>query len=312
MAGNPRRSTWFIGWEYPLPEIPTLVHFNEAHAPAGHRLPPHRHPTFELCYIVSGRAHWRNPDGEYHLGAGDLYLTLPGEEHDGVADERDPQHNFAIGFDLRLASPRLGDPDRAWSEIASVDQLLPRLRAIPGGHGTARIWMSLRQELERMPEPGDPQRPLAVAMVQALLVELAVTVTRLGIAAVHATGPAVASASMAQVCARLREQLADPPTLAEMASWIGLSPGHFAVVFKRAYQCTPHEYLTNARLAAAEARLRAEPQVPITTIALDLGFCSSQYFAEVFRRRRGISPSQWRAGANGEPGRELPTIPDAP
>ncbi len=288
------QAPWLVGWDQPLPEIPSLVHFNEAQAAPGFTLPPHRHPSFELCYIVAGKAHWQNTDGAYRLGPGDLYFTLPGEEHGGVADELEPHHNFAIGFDLRMAGSRLGDPGRAASEAHSVDALLPRRRAIPGGQSTERIWMAIRSELERMPPAGDGARLLAIAMVQALLVELAVSVTRLGIACVSGTQPVVPAADLAVVCHRLRSSLSSPPSLAEMATWVGLSPGHFAVVFKRAFNATPHEYLTSLRIEVASERLLSAPHESITSIALDLGFCSSQYFSEVFRTQRGMTPSQWR------------------
>ncbi len=239
-------SPWHHAWQSPLPEIPTLVHFVEAQAYPGKQLLPHRHQSFELCYIVSGRAHWTNTDGGYDLAAGDLYFTLPGEEHDGVSDAHDPHHCFAIGFDLRMVDPRLGDPGLAMSAARAIDGLLPRTRAIPGGQSTERIWIALRAEIERLPGPDDAQRPLAVAMIQALMVELAVSVSRLGIAAITNPQPALPLEQLASVCARLRRNLETPPSLAEMASWVSLSPGHFAILFKRAYQCTPHEYLDQA------------------------------------------------------------------
>ncbi len=235
MAGNQRSELkWIKHWDRPLPEIPSLAHFNEGAAQPGFTLPPHQHSSFELCYIVSGRARWQNTDGVYDLGPGDLYFTLPGEIHGGVADEADPHHNFSVVFDLRLTHPRLGDPAQAAAEeTRSVDALSPRMRAIPGGQSTERIWIAIRNELERIPAAGNPMRPLAVAMVQALLVELAVSATRLGIAALASTAVPMPSADLAAVCRRLRGCLAEPPTLTEMARWAGLSPGHFAVQFKQ-------------------------------------------------------------------------------
>ncbi len=298
MAGNPRTDLkWIKHWDRPVPEIPSLAHFNEGAANPGFTLPPHVHTSFELCYIVSGRARWQNTDGVYDLGPGDLYFTLPGEVHGGVADSRDPHHNFSVVFDLRLPRARVGDPAQdAAEEARSVESIAPRLRAIPGGQSTERTWIAIRTELERLPPPQDPMRPLAVAMVQALLVELAVATTRLGIAALTMAPPSLPAAQLALVRERLRDHLSEPPALEEMAGWIGLSPGHFAVLFKRAYDRTPHEYLTELRIEAACERLRAQPERAVTDIALELGFCTSQYFAEVFRRHRGMSPSQWRAG----------------
>ncbi|MBA3845560.1 MAG: helix-turn-helix transcriptional regulator, partial [Planctomycetes bacterium] len=85
-----------------------------------------------------------------------------------------------------------------------------------------------------------------------------------------------------------------PPTLAEMAAWAGVSPGHLALRFKRVYGRTPLEHVTRLRIEEAARRLRDDPRDSVTDVALDLGFCSSQYFAEVFKRVQGVTPSAWR------------------
>ncbi len=293
MATNRRiREPWIHVWDRPLPELPSLVHFNEAQAAPGHRLHPHTHERFELCYLVAGRARWTNPDGVFDVGPGDLYLTAPGEIHDGVADERDPHHNFAIGFDLALGAPRLGDPAGNAAEIDAVEALPPRRRVIPGGGATAPIFRAIRRELETLPVAGDPRRLLAVAMLQALLVELAVTATRLAIDA--RADDDTGEGDLRALEARLRERLDTPPTLAEMAAWAGVSPGHLALRFKRVYGRTPLEHVTHLRIDEAARRLRGDPGATVTGVAFDLGFCSSQYFAEVFKRVRGVTPSDWR------------------
>ncbi len=297
-GGGPKPELWIRGWERPLPEMPSFVHFNEAQAPPGMILPPHRHDTFEVCLIVAGRAEWSNPDGRFVLGPGDIYITRPDEEHDGRADERDPQHNFAVGFDLRAHVASIGDLAYSVEEADAVDALLPRQRVIPGGGQTARIFSSIRRELEALPTPDDPRRVLSVAMMRALLVELAVTITRLAISVREQRPHKLADpdrADLRLVIERLAADPGVPPTLAEMASWIGLSPGHFAVVFKREIGCTPLEHLTHLRIEAAATRLLEQREPSITDIALDLGFCSSQYFSEVFKRAKGITPSRWRA-----------------
>ena len=293
MATNRRApEPWIRGWERPLPELPSLVHFNEAQAAPGHRLHPHTHERFELCYLVAGRARWTNPDGAFDIGPGDLYLTAPGEIHDGVADERDPHHNFAIGFDLTLGAPRIGDPAGAAAEIDAVEALPPRRRVIHDGGATAPIFRAIQRELVALPPPGDPRRTLAVAMLQALMVELAVTATRL---AIDARGAEHAEeGDLRALEARLRQRLDAPPTLAEMAAWAGVSPGHLALRFKRVYGRTPLEHVTSLRIAEAARRLKDDPRASVTDVALDLGFCSSQYFAEVFKRVQGVTPSEWR------------------
>jgi AraC-like DNA-binding protein len=81
-----------------------------------------------------------------------------------------------------------------------------------------------------------------------------------------------------------------------MASRLSFSPGRFAMLFKRAYQCTPREYLTDLRLGMAARMLEKQRDRPITDIAIELGFSSTLCISEAFRRHRGVSPTRCRAG----------------
>jgi AraC-like DNA-binding protein len=53
-------------------------------------------------------------------------------------------------------------------------------------------------------------------------------------------------------------------------------------------------FLNSYRLTAAAAALKAEPKLPILTIALDNGFGSIGPFNRAFRENFGMTPSQWR------------------
>jgi AraC-like DNA-binding protein len=54
------------------------------------------------------------------------------------------------------------------------------------------------------------------------------------------------------------------------------------------------------RLEAAARRLSTET-TPITTIAAELGFKTSQHFAALFREQYGVSPTEYRATATRPP-----------
>jgi len=57
--------------------------------------------------------------------------------------------------------------------------------------------------------------------------------------------------------------------------------------------CTPMEYLARLRIERAKTLLR-ESDAKIIGIAFECGFGSSQYFANVFRRAVGSSPTEYR------------------
>jgi AraC-like DNA-binding protein len=79
----------------------------------------------------------------------------------------------------------------------------------------------------------------------------------------------------------------------------GLSAFHFLRLFTKVLGVTPHQYLLRSRLRRA-AQLLADESLPITGIALDVGFNDLSNFVRTFRRAAGVSPRGFRAAARGE------------
>ena len=74
-----------------------------------------------------------------------------------------------------------------------------------------------------------------------------------------------------------------------------MSESSLATAFKRDTGQTPHEFLVTCRIRKAMDVLAKDPSARITSLALDLGFASSQHFAARFRRETGKTPSEYRA-----------------
>ena len=83
-----------------------------------------------------------------------------------------------------------------------------------------------------------------------------------------------------------------------LARRAGLAPNHFITRFRNLTGLPPRQFLLDCRMRAARALLR-ETATPVTEIALSLGFCSSQHFANLFKRHTGITPLDCRRGASG-------------
>jgi len=85
----------------------------------------------------------------------------------------------------------------------------------------------------------------------------------------------------------------DGLSLQAIASEVGSSVFHLCRTFRRGTGSTLHGYLTQVRLRLAIERLLEEP-VPLTELALDLGFSSHSHFTAAFRRTFGQPPSRLR------------------
>jgi AraC family transcriptional regulator len=82
-------------------------------------------------------------------------------------------------------------------------------------------------------------------------------------------------------------------TLRELGSIAGLSPYHFARMFKRAAGATPHQYIVERRVERAKAMLRST-DASLVDISLSVGFCSQSHFASTFKRIVGATPTEFR------------------
>ncbi len=91
-----------------------------------------------------------------------------------------------------------------------------------------------------------------------------------------------------------RETLCEPWTVETMAQQCGLGVTSFVHYCKHLFNTTPAQYLNQLRIEAATRQLIDNPRLSITEIAYSSGFCSSQYFATVFRRHTGFSPKEFR------------------
>lgn len=92
---------------------------------------------------------------------------------------------------------------------------------------------------------------------------------------------------------RIHAHLGQSLTLADMASWVNLSPYHFARLFRATFGCAPYQYVQEQRLILARDRLRNSKE-KITAIALSSGFNDSSQFSRAFKSRFGITPSAYR------------------
>jgi AraC family transcriptional regulator len=87
----------------------------------------------------------------------------------------------------------------------------------------------------------------------------------------------------------LERSIAEDVHLADIARLAELSPYHFLRVFKHEIGVTPYRFLVRARIRRAVAML-THSDVPITTIAYDVGFGDLSNFVHTFRREVGCSP----------------------
>jgi len=98
-----------------------------------------------------------------------------------------------------------------------------------------------------------------------------------------------------KVMAYIHEHYAEPISREDMASYVGVSARHLTRCFNQEVGVSPITYLNRYRVKQAK-RLLESGDKTITEIAEAVGFSSSTYFSDVFRREMGLSPRDYQRG----------------
>jgi AraC family transcriptional regulator len=86
-------------------------------------------------------------------------------------------------------------------------------------------------------------------------------------------------------------------SLTDVAAVCGLSPGHFSFAFRQSMGMPPHSWLRLQRIEKAKTLLR-DHTLPLTAIALVVGFSNQSSFGVAFKKETGLSPSAWRRASS--------------
>ena len=283
---HPRHSEQIAGLELDLPLVKAL---GAIRARSVRRLVWHSHDDYELLFMLEGANSYeiRGQD-TVTLAGGHLLLMPPGAVHRGRDDVRMPSVLCGILF----------QPcgHQAWvnsiftrEELYRMDLELQKhpFAVRPFNRELMRILTRLMQYAEAFKL--DRRDFFAKANLRALACLAIIEFLRQLATPVRADAATIASEARDY----LAKRFAEPIQMTDLARHLGLSRARMFEVFKKDTGLTPNDYLVRQRIEHAREQLSKTSRA-ITNIALDVGFSSSQYFANVFRRYTGMTPLEHR------------------
>jgi AraC-like DNA-binding protein len=242
-------------------DLPHVMHASELHPARQWVMPAHAHDgSHELVLVIAGQVETAM--------AGSTTVAGPGvcKFH----PSRVPHAERAVG----------GQPVRlllvAWREAPGYDvSRLPR--EVADRSGRLRLLMEWMIELD----PGPARQRTLDGLLEVFL-------------AAYGGGTGEGGA-LAKVRRQVRERLAEPLRLADLAAMAGMSPFHFARTFKRETGTSPMAWIRDLRVEAARALLLSTA-LPLRTIATQVGFSDESLLSRSFRAVTGQSPREVRQG----------------
>jgi AraC-like DNA-binding protein len=258
----------------------------------------HRNEGIEITYLARGGLGFAVDGRPQPLGPGDLTITRPWQAH-RVGDPevaasrlhwvildvgvRRPHQTWAWpswlllprGLLTRLTTLLQQNEQPVWRADAAVDRCFERLAAVlandPGDAREARLKLRINELLLAVFELLDGQD---IALDRSL--------------------PS-AQRSVELFLATLADRCGERWRLRDMAEGCGLGRSRFTHYCRQLTNMTPVEVLTHLRVRAAQRMLQDDAALSVSDVAYACGFESSQYFATVFRRHTGRSPSAYRS-----------------
>lgn len=244
----------------------------------------HYHRQYELYYVVSGRCRVFVDHSLYHLEAGDMVLIAPMTIH-----------HTSYGIVQETERIGLSFPERYLLEMEAECGYEIRRLVFGGGQlsiepGRRKYLVNLLQKIQVEQETQDSFSGL---LRKGYLYELFAFLSRCGRERVQVEPMDVAEAEIQEAARYICHHFAEPLTLLEVAARIPMTPTYFSRKFKQVTGIGYKEYVNHVRLKEA-ARLLLETDMSVTAIALACGFSDGNYFGDLFKKEKGISPRMYR------------------
>lgn len=239
---------------------------------------PHTHQFSELFYVLSGKGAFYIEDEVVPVKADDLMIINPHVEHTEKTFPNDPMEYIVFGVEGLAFSSDQQNADGAkgysfYSYGSDQNQFL----------NFAQLMMREFEEKESGFE----------TVVHGLLQVLLVYISRKQNLNVISDSSFQLSKECALAKRYIDTNYSKNITLDVLAEITHINKFYLAHSFTECMGQSPINYLTEVRLAASKQQLTTS-NMSIAQIASNNGFSSQSYFSQIFKKKIGITPQQYR------------------
>lgn len=224
---------------------------------------------FILEYIMSGKGYLA-VDGRVHtLKANDVYLLEPGSSHEYYADKADPFKKIWINFKSDVFFNIFNEYDLKQTYVFHDTDILQEMSSII--------------ELEKISVYNDQIYKTASRYLFEIFMKLSE----------RSESKPKGSTIAQQILSELDKAIDSSVSIDDICNTLFISRSKMIREFKKHYHQTPHAYLLSRKIGFAKMLLQNTTH-PIKSISNHLGFADEHYFANVFKNKTGMTPSEYR------------------
>lgn len=221
-------------------------------------------------YICRGSGYLNIDGREYTPKEGDAYIISLGSDHEYGSDPRNPWRKIWFNFSGVLVSSLLKH-----YAVDNIDH-------IPNCPELESVFKECLDEMQKNPDNAHYHSTLVLHKIIYHISQV-----------VHGKRFVIDDTAK-ELKSRIDNAALQGKTLSEMISDIGLSESQLIRKFKNTYGCTPYAYLMDCRLNTAKSLL-LNTSAKISEVSERTGFSNPYYFSAIFKKKFGVSPSNYRS-----------------
>ncbi|SDC65965.1 AraC-type DNA-binding protein [Paenibacillus sp. UNCCL117] len=281
-----------------------VLRFHLTSFPPGKVLNFHKHAEFEFHFIPSGAGKVILVDHPFELSEGMLYVTGPGVMHYQEAHTAASMEELCLHIDIVDRGAGSGAVDR-W-EIAEAEDCVKKLQTLPP-KPVMDIYHAMPCFLEAYRACCDNYSG-SYTTIKQCVVQILLRTARAyddGTPRPELPGRDVGASRYRFAMQYIRSNYASPLTLEDVAEKLNISSRQLQRILRAYHQEGSFRGIVEDIRLEAVCRRLDESDLPVEKIATLEGFANGNYLHAVFRKRFGMTPSQYR-GRLSKPNPSLP------
>ncbi|GIP25836.1 AraC family transcriptional regulator [Paenibacillus sp. J23TS9] len=271
---SPEETIPLLQDQFYYPPYITLAHMYKP--PTGWFMIPQVISQYQLLYGVDGSAESIVDGVKHPIGKGDIYIIRPDAVRSLQPSKHDPYVGITISFHFGVSK----------SPLQSLFENDYYRGQDPDGSLLGKL-ISLIQAIQ--------QKKLTSNMLaQGLLLQILYELSNNIPVDETARQATKINAKMVKICNYIKENYSTAIRLDTLSKMTGLSRNYIIRQFRKCYGMTPSDYLATIRIEKAK-QLALETDLSISEIANQVGYSELHSFSRMFKKRMGISLSQFNA-----------------
>jgi len=267
--------------------------FDHVHITWNKQINLHRQDFWELTYIITGRGTRVIGDVMGPFSEGEVILVPPHIPHcwsfdEEVCDEEGKIENICIFFsDAFLKNIGFVFPELA----AAIERIMENTQAVSFGGDTLS---DIQLMLKSMILENNVER--LSSMIRMLTLVSSPELTNIE------GGPVIADMNVKRLQILhlyVMNNFQNVITLDMVSKFIGMEKASFCVFFKKMTRQSFFSFLTDYRIEAS-CKLLLNTSLSVAEVCNASGFADIPYYNRVFKRLKGVTPTQFRTGRGQE------------